>query len=59
MVVSQTLLQKMVAEQEAEMDERAKKDVESGAVAQMMVNQVNKYHVENIQYGTCLEIMQA
>ena len=39
-VVSQTLLQKMVAEQEAEMEERAKKDVESGAVAQMMVNQV-------------------
>ena len=30
----------MVAEQEAEMEERAKKDVESGAVAQMMVNQV-------------------
>merc|ERR1711973_624377 len=38
-VVSQTLLQKMVAEQEAEMDEKAVKDVESGAVAQMMVTQ--------------------
>ena len=31
-VVSQTLLHKMVAEQEAEMEDRAKKDVESGVV---------------------------
>jgi len=38
-VVSQSLLHKIVQAQEAEMEERAVKDVESGAVAQMMVEQ--------------------
>ena len=38
-VVSQSLLHKIVQAQEAEMEDRAVKDVESGAVAQMMVEQ--------------------
>ena len=38
-IVSQALLHKVVLEQETEMDAMAAKDVESGAVAQMMVTQ--------------------
>lgn len=38
-ILSQALLHKVVLEQEAEMDAKASKDVESGAVAQMMVEQ--------------------
>ena len=38
-ILSQSLLHKIVSDQEAEMEARAVKDVESGAVAQMMVEQ--------------------
>ena len=38
-IVSQSLMHKIVVEQEQEMEDRAVKDVESGAVAQMMVDQ--------------------